>query len=88
MGRDGRGSDFSESGVNAVLHEPAGDRMVIRVYNGVRTQAEVARIMTARGYPMTRSNVYQLERAAIRKIKRDLTPWLEKLRRGDEEASA
>jgi hypothetical protein len=34
-----------------------------------RTQEEVAAIMTARGYPMKRAAVYEIERRALRKIR-------------------
>lgn len=36
---------------------------------GVRTQAEVAQIMTERGFPMTRGNVWEIERRALKKIR-------------------
>lgn len=38
----------------------------------IRTQQEVAEIMTARGYPMGKSNVCMLETKAIRKLRRGL----------------
>lgn len=34
-----------------------------------KTQEEVAAIMTARGYPMKRAAVYEIERRALRKIR-------------------
>jgi hypothetical protein len=40
--------------------------------NGVRTQEEVARIMTERGVPMTRAMVSVYERSALKKMARDL----------------
>lgn len=36
-----------------------------------RTQEEVARIMTERGYPMSRGRVQQIEQAAMRKLARN-----------------
>lgn len=37
----------------------------------IRTHAEVAAIMTSRGYPMGGSNVWQLERNALLKLRKD-----------------
>lgn len=34
----------------------------------IRTQTEVAQIMTERGYPMGRGRVYQIEKAALEKL--------------------
>jgi hypothetical protein len=39
------------------------------VREGVRSQQDVARIMTERGFPMGRSNVYWLEKSALRKLR-------------------
>lgn len=36
--------------------------------HSIRTQSEVAEIMTERGYPMNRSMVYALEKRALRKM--------------------
>lgn len=40
--------------------------------NGVRSQEEVARIMTERGIPMTRAMVSVYERSALKKMAKDL----------------
>jgi hypothetical protein len=45
----------------------------------VRSQDEVAAIMTARGYPMTGSNIYCTERRVFEKLRRD--PVLQRLLR-------
>lgn len=36
----------------------------------IRTQTEVAQIMTDRGYPMGRGRVHQIEKEALEKIRR------------------
>jgi hypothetical protein len=38
----------------------------------IRTQTEVAKIMTERGFPMGKSRVFGLETSALRKIKAGL----------------
>ncbi|HEV3343069.1 MAG TPA: hypothetical protein VG125_22030 [Pirellulales bacterium] len=38
---------------------------------GVRSQAEVAALMTERGYPMSRARVFQIEGVALRKLRQD-----------------
>jgi len=38
----------------------------------IRTQSEVAQIMTDRGYPMSRGRVHQLEKQAIEKLRERL----------------
>ena len=38
----------------------------------VRTQREVARIMTERGMPLSKSRVFQLEQRALQKLRRGL----------------
>jgi virulence-associated protein VapD len=37
----------------------------------IRSQEDVARIMTERGFKMSRGRVYQLEKAALEKITQD-----------------
>ena len=41
------------------------------------TQADVARVMTERGHPMTRVNVVQTERRALKKLKKLLADLYE-----------
>lgn len=41
----------------------------------VRTQGEVAAIMTARGYPMKRAAVWHIERRALKKLRESLSDW-------------
>jgi hypothetical protein len=41
----------------------------------VRAQAEVARIMSDRGYPMNRANVWHIERRALRKMREGLAEF-------------
>ena len=42
----------------------------ISALHAIRTQEEVACIMTDRGYPMSRNAVYQIERRAMAKLAR------------------
>lgn len=53
----------------------------------IRTQDEVAQIMTERGFPMGRSNVYDLERRAIKKLKCGLATIASELGYGQEGAT-
>jgi DNA-directed RNA polymerase sigma subunit (sigma70/sigma32) len=60
--------------MNRIAKERAGK---LRAGTAIRTHAEVAKIMTAKGYPMSKGRVYQIEKQAVYKLRAALADLAE-----------